>query len=807
MRGSPREVYDGRLKRANEGPAPMIGQTLGHYRILEKVAAGGMGVVYRARDEQLERDVAVKLLPSGTLSDEHSRRSFRKEALALAKVNHPNIESVYDFGTQEGLDFLVMEYVPGKTLADHLAGGTLPEKEVISLGIQIASALEEAHDRGIVHRDLKPANIALTAKGFAKILDFGLARLLRPTNETTTQTLTDSNAAAGTLPYMSPEQLRGEPVDARSDIYSIGAILYEMSTGRRAFYDALASRLIDAILHQPAVSPRALNARISPDLERIVLKCLDKDPACRYQSAAELLVDLRRLQTTASGKAAPSLQQPASRSVVRSTAYVAGLLLAFAAAVAAFNAGWRDRLLGRAHTPQIRSLAVLPFENLSGDPDQDYFAEGITEALTTDLSQIPSLRVISRTSAMRYKSPQKPLSQIARELHVDAIVEGSASRSGGLARVSARLVYGPTDAQLWSRSYQRDLRNVLVLQDDVANAIVHEIDVTLTPLQQAQLNRSRPVNPAAHEAYLKGNFLLRGTPQQMRRAKELFEEAINLDPNYAPAYAGLADFYWSDMEIQPRVVMPLAARYAEKALELDPQLAHGYLTLGAVSFFGDWNWTVAERDFRRAIELSPNDAEAHRTYSYFLAALGREQEAVAEARRSQELDPLYITTEITAGWVFYYAGEYDMDVTQCGKALELDPNSPGAYDCLGSAYRGNGMFDQAIAACSQAVVLSKNDPSRAVGLGQAYALAGRTAEAQKISRDLRTFSARNYVPPFLVARLHMALGEKDQALARLEEAYEQRDPHLTWLKADRSFDPLRADPRFQDLFRRVGFPQ
>jgi serine/threonine-protein kinase len=786
----------------------MIGQTLGHYRILEKVAAGGMGVVYRARDEQLERDVAVKLLPSGTLRDEKSRRSFRKEALALAKLNHPNIETVYDFGTQDDLDFLVMEYVPGKTLADRLAGGTLPEKDVIALGIQIASALEEAHDRGIVHRDLKPANVALTARGYAKILDFGLARLLRPADDATTQTVTDSDAAAGTLPYMPPEQLRGEAVDARADIYSLGAVLFEMCTGHRAFHDALASRLIDAILHQPAVPPRALNTRLSPELERIVLKCLDKDPDRRYQSVKELLVDLRRLQLAASGELRPSLQARSSHAALRWAAYGTLLLLAFAAGAFAFNfAGLRDRLSARPRAPQIRSLAVLPFENLSGNSDQDYFADGITEALITDLGQLQSLRVISRTSVMRYKSARKPLDQIARELHVDAIVEGSVYRSGGLTRATARLVYGPTDSQLWSRSYQADSQNVPGLLDDVASAIVHEIDLSLTPLQQAQFARERSVNPAAHEAYLKGNYLLRGTPEQMRRAKELFEEALRVDPNYAQAYAGMADFYyWSALEMQPRVVMPQAAKYAQKALELDPRLAHGYLTLGAVSFFGDWNWTQAESYFRRAIELNPNDAEAHRTYSSYLAAMGRGEEALAEVRRSQELDPLYITTQITAGWVFYYAGQYEMAVAECKKALELDSNSAGAYDCLGSGYRAEGMLDQAIAACLQAVALSKNDPSRAIGLGQAYAAAGRTAEAQKISRDLREFSTHNYVPPFLLARLHIALGEREPALARLEEAYESRDPHLTWLRAERAFDPLRSDPRFRDLSRRVGFP-
>ena len=786
----------------------MIGQTIGHYRILEKVATGGMGVVYLARDEQLERDVAVKVLPSGTFTDEDTRRHFRKEATALARLNHPHIETVYDFGTQDGVDFLVMEYVPGKTLADRLSGQALPENEIIELAIQITSGLEGAHDRGIVHRDLKPANIAVTANGYAKILDFGLARWLRPVEEGTTEVMSDSQAGAGTLPYMPPEQLKGEQVDGRADIYTVGAVLYEMATGRKVFRAEPLPRLIDAILHQPVVPPRALNSRISPGLENIILKCLDKDRERRYQTAKELLVDLRRLSL---GSSASNLQTtPPSHSKARRAKIAYGLaaVVVLAGILIASNvAGWRDRLLRRPRTPQIRSLAVLPFENLSGSTEQDYFADGITDALITDLGQIPTLRVISRTSVMKYRSARRPLAEIARDLHVDAVIEGSVSRSQNLVVVTARLVYGPTDTLRWSKSYQRDLQNVVVMQGEVASAIVREIDLTVTPVQEAQLTRGRPVNPAAHEAYLKGNYLLRGTPEQMRKSKELFEEAIGLDPSYAPAYAGLADFYYSNPELQPNMGMPLAAKYAQKALELDPELAQGYLTLGAVSFLDDWNWTLAESRFRRAIELNPSDAEAHRTYSYYLSALGREPEAVTEVRRSQELDPLYITTQITAGWVFYYAGQYEMTIAECSKALELDPNSAGAYDCLGSGYRAQGKFDQAIAACMRAVILSKNDPSRAVGLGQAYALAGRKSEAQKVSRELRELSTQRYVAPFLLARLHMALGEYEQALTRLEEAYQKRDPHLTWLKVERVFDPLRSDPRFQDLFRRIGFPQ
>lgn len=785
----------------------MIGQTLGHYRIIEKVAAGGMGVVYRAHDEQLERDVAVKVLPSGTLSDDTARRHFRKEAMALAKLNHPNIETVYEFGTQDNIDFLVMEYVPGRTVAERVAGGTLPEKEVIALGIQIASALEEAHDRGIVHRDLKPANIAITAKGYAKILDFGLAKLLRTVEEGTTEILSDSQGAAGTLPYMPPEQLKGEPVDARSDIYAIGAVLYEMSTGRRAFPEELASRLIDSILHQSPVPPRALNPRISSELEAVTLKCLDKDPDRRYQFAKELLVDLRRLQQGSSVMAVPHPQPRVWASARKWLVYGLAGFLVLAAALTALNAGGlRDRLFGRTRVPQIRSLAVLPFENLSGNPEQDYFADGMTEALITSLGQIHALHVISRTSVMRYRSPQKPLRQIAQELHVDAMVEGSVSRSQNLVQVTAHLLYGPTDTLLWSKTYQRDLQNVLALQADVAGAIVHEINLTLTPQEQARFGSARAVNPAAHEAFLKGNFLKRGTPDQREKSKEYFEEAIRIDPGYAPAYAGLADYYRSSSELTPLLGMRESEKYARKALDLDPTLAHAHLALGSVHFFGDWNWAQAETEFRNALELNPNDAEAHRTYANFLAALGRPEQAQAEIRNAQELDPLYITTQITAGWVLYFGRQYDKAIDHCRAALELDPDSAGGFDCLGNAYLAKAAYEQAIDACQKATRLSENAPARAVGLGEAYALAGKKAEANEVLRQLRERSTHAYLSPVFLARLYLVTGNTTQALAQLEQAYRARDPYVVWLKVERAFDPLRTDAGFQNLLRRVGFP-
>ena len=784
----------------------MIGQTIGHYRILEKVGAGGMGVVYRARDEQLDRDVALKVLPSGTLSDDTTRRHFRNEAMALAKLNHPNIETVYEFGSQDGLDFLVMEYVPGKTLADRLIRGTLPEKEVVALGIQIAAALEEAHERGIVHRDLKPENIAITAKGRAKILDFGLAKLLRPVSEGTTEFFTDSQAAAGTLPYMPPEQLLGNSVDARADIYTIGAVLYEMATDRRAFPEGLTSRLMDSILHQPPVSPRAINPRISTQLETIILKCLDKEPARRYQSATELLVDLRRLESPSSSYPPP----PPSvwGRVARITAYGAAGLLTLAVGLAAMNVGgWRDRLLGHPRATQIRSLAVIPFDNLTGDAEQDYFADGMTEALITDLGQIQALRVISRTSVLQYKGARKPLNQIARELNVDAIVEGSVSRSGGLAKVTARLVYGPTDSQLWSRSYQRELQNVLIMQGEVASAIVHEIDVTLTPQEKIRLASGRQVDPAAQEAYLKGRYHWhKGSAEETRKAREYFEQAVRVDPQYAASYAALAAYYSVSTDLPAKEAIPKAKEYAVKALELDDALAQAHTALAGIKFYGDWDWAGAENEYKRALALNPNDAEAHRTYSSYLLGLGRFDEALLEVERAQQLDPLSLYTSVNAGWTFYFVRQYDRAVEKCQQALELDANSDGAHACLGHSDRAKGMREQAISESERAVTLSGRAPARVVGLARAYAAFSKRMEAQKLLEELRARARHGYVSPYHFAMIYIALGEQQQALASLDQAYAERDRYLTWLRVDDAFDPLRKEPRFQDLLHRIGFP-
>ena len=776
-------------------PSQLIGRSLGHYRILEFIGAGGMGVVYRAHDERLDRDVALKVLPAGTLADESTRRQFRREALALAKLNHPNVEAVYEFDNEDGLDFLAMELISGVSLDAKLAGRALGERQVLRLGIQLADALQAAHAQGIVHRDLKPGNLRLTAEDRLKVLDFGLAQWIHPdSDKERTVTANRLREISGTVPYMPPELLRGQNADARSDIYSAGVVLYEMITGHLPFTES-GPPLIGAILEKSPLPPSAYNRGASSGLESIILKALDKDPNRRYQSAKELEVDLERLSTGVP----PAI--PRRRPAWAWIAFACPILIM--GLILGLNVhGWRDRLLGS--RPHIASLVVLPLENLSGDSQQGYFADGMTDELTTKLAQIGALRVISRTSATHYKNSAKALPEIAKELHVDAVVEGSVLRSGDHVRITVQLIDAATDKHLWAKDYEQPLNDVLRVQDQVAQAIVNEVKVKVSPEEQARLTTSHPVNSEAHEAYLKGHYLLRqGTEEQLRKAKDYFEEAIKLDPNYAPAYAGLADFYWLTDAIPPQVAIPKAKEYVLKALAVDDSLADAHSTFAAIKFYGDWDWPGADKEFKRAIELNPNYSEARAAYSAFLSEMGRQEQAVVQIRTAQDMDPLSTATGTTAAWTLYYARQYDGAIQQARKVLDLDPSSISSHDLLGSAYLAKGFYDEALGEYEAVVTSSDRDPLRLVSLARGYAMSGRRAEAEKVAAQLTAAANTQYVPPFFLGLIYAALGERNQAFSWLDKAYRDHDPYLVRLKVEPGLDPLRSDPRFLDLLRRM----
>jgi eukaryotic-like serine/threonine-protein kinase len=780
----------------------MIEERLGHYRILEKIGAGGMGEVYRACDERLEREVAVKVLPRGMLNDDSVRKRLRKEALILSKLSHPNIEILFDFDQEDLVEFLVVEYVPGVTLSDVLNDGPLPEKEVARIGVQLANGLAAAHAHRIIHRDLKADNLRLTPDGRLKILDFGIAKLVKEAlSDTTTDSTTGHDKIIGTLPYMAPEQLRAERVDARTDIYAAGAVLYEMATGKRPFRDETAPRLADAILHMPPVTPRALNARISPEMERIILKCLQKEPENRYQSAQELEVDLRQLATSGS---AISVPRPGFAQMWPWVAVPALFFVAVAIALVGLNVGgWRDRMMGRTSIPKIESLAVLPLENLSGDLGQDYFADGVTEALITNLAQIKALRVISRTSVMAYKGVKKPLPEIARELRVDAVVEGTVQRSGDRVTINAELVQASSDRHLWAKSYEQDIRNILMLQNAVARQIAEEIQIQLTQQERARLTGTRTVDPSAYDNYLKGRFYWNRRGAEMARSLSYFKQAIAADPSYAPGYAGLADYYWAADNIRPQEAISKAREYALRALQIDDTLAEAHTAFAMVKFYGDWDWPAADQEFNRALQLNPNQADARRVYSVYLSAMGRSSDALGEIRRAQELDPLSVSIQRTAGWTFYFARQYDRALELCRTALELDAKSAGTHDCLGAAYLAKGMYQQAVIECEAAARLSGNAPAFVAGLGRAYALAGKQAQARNVIAQLKALSRERYVPPSFAAVVYSALGERDQAFLSLERGYDEHSGALIWIKSEPAFDGLRDDPRFQNLLRRL----
>jgi TolB-like protein/Flp pilus assembly protein TadD/predicted Ser/Thr protein kinase len=785
----------------------MIGRVLGHYTVIEQVGAGGMGVVYRARDERLERDVALKVLSTGSLGTDQARSQLRKEALALAQLSHAHVGAVYDFDTHDGVDFLVMEFVAGRTLADRLHHGLLPEREVLTLAAQIARALEDAHEHGIVHRDLKPGNIMVTQKGVAKVLDFGLARILaHDARAAEAQTMPATQLVAGTLPYMSPEQLRQENADARSDIHALGAVIYEMATGRRAFPENQGPPLVDAILNRPPVTPRAFNPHLSTELERIVLKCLEKDPDQRYQSAREAAIDLERLKSPGSHTTMPAT---IGRGRIGAFAAVVAAL-AIGGALALNVGGWRDRAFGGETRPRIESLAVLPLENLSGDKDREYFADGMTDALITELSRITALKVISRTSVMPYKGAGKSLTQIASELGVDGVIEGSVLHDGDQVRIAVQLIQGATDRHLWSDSYQREVGSVLALQNDVARAVAREIRVALTPQDERRLASTDVVNRDAYDLYLKGiQYADQETDEGQTKSIESLEKAVQLDPQFASAHARLAltyTIYYMGGGLEPKQFYPRAKAAALRALEIDDTVSDAYVALANEALSYAWNWPDAERHYKRAIQLNPSNAAAHERYATYFQSIGRFDDALAERNLARDLDPRSPFRIANTGYPLYYAGRYDEAIRRFRQALEADSRFYWANLWIGQALVEQGKYPEAIAEIERAVTLSERNTRVIATLGNAYGLAGRRAEAQAIVNELRTRSRQTYVSAFYLALVYAGLGMRDQAMEQLEKAVEERQPYLAGLNVEPPFLGLHDDPRFQAIVRRIGIP-
>jgi serine/threonine-protein kinase len=765
-----------------------------------------MGEVYRARDEHLNRNVAIKVLPAGTLADEHARRRFRKEAETLSKLNHAHIATVYDFDSQHGVDFLAMELVEGETLAEKLTQAPLSGKEISRLGAQIAGALLEAHEQGVVHRDLKPANIKLTTKGEAKVLDFGIAKLLKPVQEATTESFTETQALAGTLPYMSPEQLRDEPVDRQSDLYSFGVVLYEMATGQRPFQQKLSTALSDAILHELPRPPRTLNKRLSPVLENIILKCLEKEPESRYQSAQELVVDLRRLGTPETAR----LVTEPRRKLGRPALALIAVLILVVLGMASYSA--RQRFWPQATPPAGKiMLAVLPFDNLSADPRQEYFSDGMTEEMIAHLGRLEPTRlgVIARTSAMKYKGTNKGIDKIGEELGVNYILDGSVRREADRVRITAQLIQVSDQTHLWAESYERELAGVFIIQNEAAGRIAHSLKVELLPARQARLTTASSVDPKALEAYLKGRYFWnQRTREAVMEGLQYFEQATEIDPTYALAYVGVADSYAvleGNLWLPPHESSPKVRAATLRALELDDTLAEAHTSL-ATMMENEWDWVGAERGYKRALEMNSSYASAHQWYSAYLSKVGRHEEAIAEAKRASELDPLSPVVNVTVGQALFYARRYDEAKRSLLRVLEIHPDFFPVYEFLGMTHVAEGSFEEGLAALQRAAALSSKDTNVLAELGYAYATSGRKSQAEEVLRELQKLSTSRYVSPYTLGMIYVGLGENEKALKWFEECYKRRVSYLSWLGVEPWAASLRSDSRYQDLLRRMNLP-
>ena len=774
------------------------GTRVGPYEIESALGAGGMGVVYRARDTRVDRAVAIKVIPPRLLSNETARRRFQNEARTLATLSHPNIASLFEFDCEDGVEFLVMELVEGVSLGHRLIKGPLPPEEVRELGVQLMDGLRAAHAKGIVHRDLKPENLVISTEGRLKILDFGVAKVLSQpiaAAATANDGLTREGALVGTLSYMAPEQIRQQEIDARTDLYAAGCVLYEMVTGRTA-YSGGGLGLVEEILTRDPPAPTSLNASVPPALEMVIVKAMDKDPRRRYQSAADMLTDLQhvgRYTRTSEGSLSVrwrNWKQPLLYSVIA---------LALAAGI------WLGARGGRtARGTGIQSIAVLPLENLSRDADQDFFADGMTDELITDLGKIEQLRVISRTSVMQYKGVHRTMQQIARELNVDALVEGTVTRAQDRVRITAKLIDPASEKQLWGDSFEAELKDVLTLQDQVARSITEQIQGKLTSQQQARLSAARPVNPQAYEAYLKGKS--ESWRFQAASPVPYFEKAVSIDPQYAQGYAGLSIAYFSRSfyETQPLDALVKARDAADKALALDDSLPDAHSAMGFVRMFYEFNWREGETELRKSIQLKPGDPMTHYYLSIALQFEGRHDEAIREAQRAIDLDPLDPLASVNLGWRYQGARRFGEAIVQFRKTLAAHPDRQWVHNNIGQCLLCQGKPEQALNElgpdsgkfdwAAQAVVFT--------------AAMGRKEEARRQLASLLKKRQESYYPARLIASVYAALGDKREALRWLNLAV---DEHDAWVGSyligfDCEWDPFRGDPEFQKIKERLKLP-
>jgi serine/threonine protein kinase/tetratricopeptide (TPR) repeat protein len=795
----------------------MIDEIISHFRIIEKLGAGGMGVVYKAVDIRLDRPVALKFLPENRLQDAQALDRFRREARAASALNHPGICTIYDIGEQDGRGFIAMEFIDGETLRSHIHGKALPLEELLKLGIQIAEALDAAHAEGIIHRDIKPANIFVTKRGQAKVLDFGLAKLvpkgIAGADLDLGGELPGSTSIvgiiSGTPSYMSPEQVRGDSLDQRTDIFSLGLVLYEMATGRQAFSGATGGMVIEAVLTRSPVPARNINPDIPLRLEEITSKALHKDRGQRYQHVADILTDLQQLQRdtdsrTVSGwrTAEGDAESPLISSISR-----------------LHPTGKQRTRTSKPDTGAVRpervskiidSLAVLPFENASRDPEHEYLSDGIAGSLINILATVPKLRVIAQSTVFRYKGRRIDPQAVGRELKVRAVLTGRIMQSGGSLRIGTELVDVASGSQLWGAQYDRKPGDIFAIQDEISNEMSEKLRLKLTRTEKKRLTKHQTDDAEAYRLYLKGrHHWNRWTEDGFYKAIEYFQQAVEKDPSYALAYTGLADSYvllgWNSY-LPPKDAFPKSKMAAMQALRLDPNLGEAHTPLAAVLWLHDWQWQEAQKEFERSLALNPAHPTASHWYAEYLMTMGRHVEAIARVKNSQELDPLSLIISVAIGRDFYMARRYDDALEQLQRTVELDPNYPVTYWVLGLLLTKMGRYELAIAEGEKGVKLSGGSPLMNAALAQTFATAGRREQAIQILNDLTNLAKQKYVAPYFFAGIHIGLGEDDRAVEYLEKSYQEHSHWLIYLHIDPSMDGLRSNRRFQDLSRRIGLP-